>query len=376
METEVVELAGHIIDSLLLGKVLDAIVDSGADYRITEIEVGRTNTDQSHARLEISAPDARTLERLLENLNVYGVNRTLISPAHLVACECDGVLPAGFYSTTNLPTYVVTSHGKLKVENPEMDCALVVSGEAVRTVPMHRVRAGDLVVVGLDGVEVTAPSKPRGPGPFEFMSSEVSSERPKSLLLERVAGRLRAARTAGGKVLVVAGPAVIHTGCRSRPCPARAPRLGGRLVRGQRLCHSRHRVQRSRHLARRIGEGGHARQSTGTPTTFERSTRYGEPAPSRRQSKVAGFLVASCTSAYVPSVPFLLAGSLRDDGPLPDVITDTVQAADVMRELIDGVTVALMLASTLHAIATGNVLPCVGGDLLRGHQSGRRDQAH
>ena len=158
METEVVELAGHIIDSLLLGKVLDAIVDSGADYRITEIEVGRTNTDQSHARLEISAPDARTLERLLENLNVYGVNRTLISPAHLVACECDGVLPAGFYSTTNLPTYVVTSHGKLKVENPEMDCALVVSGEAVRTVPMHRVRAGDLVVVGLDGVEVTAPS--------------------------------------------------------------------------------------------------------------------------------------------------------------------------------------------------------------------------
>lgn len=356
METEVVELAGHIIDSLLLGKVLDAIVDSGADYRITEIEVGRTNTDQSHARLEISAPDARTLERLLENLNVYGVNRTLISPAHLVACECDGVLPAGFYSTTNLPTYVVTSHGKLKVENPEMDCALVVSGEAVRTVPMHRVRAGDLVVVGLDGVEVTAPSKPRGPGPFEFMSSEVSSERPKSLLLDRVAGRLRAARTAGGKVLVVAGPAVIHTG--AAPDLARLVRHGWVNVLFAGNGFATHDIE-SNVLGTSLGVS----VKEGTPTEHGHANHLRAINEVRRAGSIKAAIESGWLSGGVmyecvrADVPFLLAGSLRDDGPLPDVITDTVQAADVIRELIDGVTVALMLASTLHAIATGNVLP-------------------
>jgi lysine-ketoglutarate reductase/saccharopine dehydrogenase-like protein (TIGR00300 family) len=289
-------------------------------------------------------------------LNVYGVNRTLISPAHLVACERDGVLPAGFYSTTNLPTYVVTSHGKLKVENPEMDCALVVSAEAVRTVPMHRVRAGDLVVVGLDGVEVTAPSKPRGPGPFEFMSSEVSSERPKSLLLERVAGRLRAARTAGGKVLVVAGPAVIHTG--AAPDLARLVRHGWVNVLFAGNGFATHDIE-SNVLGTSLGVS----VKEGTPTEHGHANHLRAINEVRRAGSIKAAIESGWLSGGVmyecvrADVPFLLAGSLRDDGPLPDVITDTVQAADVMRELIDGVTVALMLASTLHAIATGNVLP-------------------
>ena len=160
METEIVELSGHIIDSLLLGKVLDAIVEAGADYRMFDVEIGRTNADMSSVRLEITARNTAALERLLENLQVHGVNRLLLSPAHLVACERDGVLPAGFYSTTNLPTYVLTDGGKIEVENPEMDSAVVVRDGTVRTVPMHRVRKGDLVVVGLEGVEVTAPSRP------------------------------------------------------------------------------------------------------------------------------------------------------------------------------------------------------------------------
>ena len=356
METEVVELSGHIIDSLLLGKVLDTIVDAGADYRITDIDVGRTNVDQSNARLEISAPDAKTLNRLLENLNVYGVNRTLISPACLVACERDGVLPAGFYSTTNLPTYVLTAKGRFKAENPEMDCALVVRDETVRTVPMHRVRAGDLVVVGLDGVEVTAPSKPRGPGPFEFMSSEVSSERPKSLLLERVAQRIRVAHATGGKVLVVAGPAVIHTG--AGPDLARLVRHGWVDVLFAGNGFATHDIE-SNVLGTSLGVS----VKEGTPTEHGHANHLRAINEVRRAGSIkaaidsgwlSGGVMYECVRA---EVPFLLAGSLRDDGPLPDVITDTVQAADMMRELIKGVTVAVMLASTLHAIATGNVLP-------------------
>ena len=226
METELVELSGHIIDSLLLGKVLDSIVEAGADYRIVEIEVGRTNSDESSSRLEISARDGRTLQRLLENLNVFGVNRVLLSPARLVACELDGVLPAGFYSTTNLPTYVLTDNGKQKVENPEMDCALIVSNDTVRTVPMHRVRKGDRVVVGFDGVEVTAPSKPRGPSPFEFMTSEVSSERPKPLLLERVAERIPRDSRRGRQGARRRGSGGDPHRCRARPRPPCAQRLG------------------------------------------------------------------------------------------------------------------------------------------------------
>ncbi len=356
METELVELSGHIIDSLLLGKVLDSIVEAGADYRIVEIEVGRTNSDESSSRLEISARDARTLQRLLENLNVFGVNRVLLSPARLVACELDGVLPAGFYSTTNLPTYVLTDNGKQKVENPEMDCALIVSNDTVRTVPMHRVRKGDRVVVGFDGVEVTAPSKPRGPSPFEFMTSEVSSERPKPLLLERVAERIRATRAAGGRVLVVAGPAVIHTG--AGPDLARLVRNGWVDVLFAGNGFATHDIE-SNVLGTSLGIS----VKEGTPTEHGHANHLRAINEVRRAGSIRAAIANGWLSAGVmyecvqAGVPFLLAGSLRDDGPLPDVVTDTVVAADKMRELIGGVSLAVMLASTLHAIATGNVLP-------------------
>ena len=356
METEIVELSGHIIDSLLLGKVLDAIVEAGADYRMFDVEIGRTNTDMSSVRLEITARDTAALERLLENLQVHGVNRLLLSPARLVGCERDGVLPAGFYSTTNLPTFVLTEGGKIKVENPEMDCALVVRDGAVRTVPMHRAREGDLVVVGLDGVEVTAPSRPRGPNPFEFMSSEVSSEKPKRLLLERLAERLRGARAAGGKVLVVAGPAVIHTG--AGPDLAGLVRSGWVDVLFAGNGFATHDIE-SNVLGTSLGVS----VKEGTPTEHGHANHLRVINEVRR----AGSIKAAVESGWLSSgvmyecvqanVPFLLAGSLRDDGPLPDVVSDTVVAADKMRELIGGVSVAVMLASTLHAIATGNVLP-------------------
>lgn len=356
METEVVELSGHIIDSLLLGKVLDAIVEAGADYRMFDVEIGRTNTDTSNVRLEITARDKRTLELLLENLQVHGVNRILLSPARLVACDRDGVLPAGFYSTTNLPTYVLAGGDKIKVENPEMDCALVVRDGIVRTVPMHRARKGDLVVVGLDGVEVTAPSKPRGLNSFEFMSSEVSSEKPKRLLLERLVERLRAARAADGKVLVVAGPAVIHTG--AGPDLARLVRNGWVDVLFAGNGFATHDIE-SNVLGTSLGVS----VKEGTPTEHGHANHLRAINEVRRAGSIEAAVASGWLSSGVmyecvqATVPFLLAGSLRDDGPLPDVVTDSVEAADTMRELIGGVTVALMLASTLHAIATGNVLP-------------------
>ena len=362
METEVLELRGHIIDSLILPKVLDLIVESGADYRLVEVEIGRTTTDTSRTRMEVTAADQDALDRLIEELQVHGVNRVHMNDALLVATDRDGVLPEGFYSTTNLQTRVRIGGRWVAVDQPEMDCGLVVEGaddpstSRVRTAPMHRVRQGDLVVVGLDGVQVTAPARPRGPSPFEFMTSDASSEKPKALLVAQVADRIRAARDAHGLILAVCGPAVIHTG--AGPDVARLVREGwiNAIFAGNGF--ATHDIE-SNVLGTSLGvsvvEGvaadhGHANHLR----VINEVRRRGSIKAAVDDGYINGGVMWEAVRA---GVPFVLAGSVRDDGPLPDVITDVVVAADAMRAQLPGVTVALMLASTLHAIATGNLLP-------------------
>ena len=354
---ETVELTGHIVDSLLLAKVLDTIVDAGADYRIVDFDMGRTTTDHSHARIEIAAGDDDALSRLLEELQVHGVNLVTQTDASAMEADVDGVLPAGFYSTTNLPTQVRVAGRWVDVADPEMDCAVVVdAGGTARTVPMHRVRRGDRVVVGFDGVRVTAPEKPRGVTPFEFMTSEVSSEKPKALLVARVADRIRAAKADGAKVLAVCGPAVIHTG--AGPDVARLVRGGWIDVLFAGNGFATHDIE-SNVLGTSLGvsvhegapvEHGHANHLR----VINEVRRRGSIAAAVADGFVTGGVMYECVQRRVP---FVLGGSVRDDGPLPDVHTDVVEAADAMRALVPGVGVALMLASTLHAIATGNLLP-------------------
>src|SRR5581483_8160308 len=216
-ETAVVEIEGHIIDSLILAKILDTIIESGADYRIVHIDVGRRQTDPSHARIEVVATDADSLEALLTDLHPHGAHPVTEPDARLVAADTDGVLPRGFYATTNLATSVKVGGHWLHAEPAEMDCALVVAGDRATTTPMHRVKAGDLVVVGAAGVRVKPLEKPRTPtagmpDQFAFMTSEISSEKPKGLIVSQVADRIRSIKAGGGKLLAVCGPAVIHTG--------------------------------------------------------------------------------------------------------------------------------------------------------------------
>ncbi|MDQ3897921.1 MAG: TIGR00300 family protein [Actinomycetota bacterium] len=355
--TEVVEVEGHIIDSLILAKVLDVIVDAGADYRMFDVEIGRTSVDPSRARLEVTAPDDDTLAAVLAELQIHGANRVAQGDAATQPTEVDGVLPEGFYSTTNLPTQVRIGGHWVDVDNPEMDCALVIRPDGrVRTAPMHRVRAGDPVVVGRAGVRVRALERPRGVTPFEFMSSEVSSEKPKERLVARVAERVRAAKAAGGKVLAVCGPAVVHTGA--------GPDLAA-LVRGGIVDvlfagngFATHDIE-ANVLGTSLGvplgddlppEGGHSSHLR----VINEVRRRGSIAAAVADGYITGGVMFECVQH---DVPFVLGGSVRDDGPLPDVYADVVEAADAMRAELPGVTVALMLASTLHAIATGNLLP-------------------
>ena len=354
--SEVVDLEGHIIDSLTLAKVMDVILAAGAEYELLDVTIGRTNTDTSRARLEVTAADEVTLATLLVELQVHGANPVGGGDAELVAADRDGVLPAGFYSTTNLATRVRVRGHWVDIDNPEMDCSIVVVGDHARTVPMHRVRAGDQVVVGLDGVRVTAPERPRGASTFEFMTSEVSSEKPKALLVGRVAERIRRAKDAGGKLLAVCGPAVIHTG--AGPPLARMVEAGWIDVLFAGNGFATHDLE-SNVMGTSLGvsvdegtasEGGHSNHLR----VINEIRRYGSIAAAVDAGYVDGGVMFECVQR---DVPFVLAGSLRDDGPLPDVYVNVVEAADAMRYLVPGVSVALMLATTLHAIATGNLLP-------------------
>jgi lysine-ketoglutarate reductase/saccharopine dehydrogenase-like protein (TIGR00300 family) len=356
MAVEVIEVEGHIIDSLILAKVMDVILAAGADYRVVEVDIGKTNTDASRARIEIEGDD-ETLASLLVELQVHGANRLHQTDAELVVTDRDGVLPPGFYSTTNLPTAVRLAGRWVDVENPEMDCGLVVRDDGtVRTAPMHRVHAGDRVVVGNEGVRVRPLDRPRGASPFEFMASEVSSEKPKGLLVADVAARMRRSRDAGGKILAVCGPAVIHTG--AGPDIARLVRAGWIDVLFAGNGFATHDIE-SNVMGTSLGvsvsegtpaEGGHSNHLR----VINEVRRYGSIAAAVDAGYIDGGVMYECVRA---GVPFVLGGSVRDDGPLPDVYANVVEAADAMRYLLPGVTVALMLASTLHAIATGNLLP-------------------
>jgi lysine-ketoglutarate reductase/saccharopine dehydrogenase-like protein (TIGR00300 family) len=356
--SDVVEVSGHIIDSLILAKILDEIIDFGADYRIVDMDVGRGPADLSRARVEVTADDEEALAALLSRLHPHGAHPITQPDAELVAATMDGVLPPGFYSTTNLPTSVKVEGRWVDVENPEMDCGLLVSddGTRARTAPMHKVEMGDLVVVGSEGVRVRPLERPSGRSPFEFMASEVSSEKPKALLVAQVSERIRRARAEGGKLLAVCGPAVVHTG--AAPDVARLVREGWVDVLFAGNGFATHDIE-SNLLGTSLGvsvregtsmEGGHANHLR----VISEVRRWGSIRAGVDRGLLKGGVMYECIQA---GVPFVLAGSIRDDGPLPDVITDVIAAQDAMRAHLGGVRVALMLATTLHAIATGNLLP-------------------
>jgi lysine-ketoglutarate reductase/saccharopine dehydrogenase-like protein (TIGR00300 family) len=361
----VVTVEGHIIDSLILPKILDVIVDAGVDYRLVDIEIGRSHTDPSHATIELTAPTQTQLDRLLIDLHPHGAHPIDVPDARVVEAPADGVLPAGFYATTNLPTAVKVDGRWLDVEVPEMDCALVVDADrsSARVLPMTKVRNGDLVVVGVTGVKVEPLEKPRGAtsplragdDPFTFMSSEVSSEKPKGLLVAEVARRIKTRRSEGAKILAVPGPAVIHTGAGGDL--ARLVREGWVDVLFSGNGFATHDIESSL-LGTSLGitvdagasvEGGHANHLR----AINEIRRAGSIARAVESGELRSGVMYECVRG---GVPFVLAGSLRDDGPLPDVITDVMAAQDDMRRLLPGVGVALMFASTLHAIATGNLL--------------------
>jgi len=356
--SEVLETRGHLMDSGVLARVLDDVLAYGGDYRIDRLDVGRAHEDESYARIVVSAEDEQTLVRLLMRLQGHGVNKVDPGTALLREAERDGVFPDDFYSTTNLETVVRIEESWVPVEQPEMDCGLVVSGGRVRTVPVSDVRAGDRVVCGASGVKVVLPLREHSTteSSFEFMSSPVSSEKPQSLLLRQIATQMREVKSDGNKILWVAGPAVVHTGA----APAMVALVEAGYVdvvfAGNAL--ATHDIEAALYgtslgvdLAAGKGvEHGHEHHIR----AINAIRKAGSIADAVRQ----GVLTSGVMHALVTAdKPFVLVGSVRDDGPLPDVHTDVIAGQRAMRAQLPGVGFAIMVATMLHSIATGNLLP-------------------
>ena len=354
-----IELSGHIIDSYTLPRVWGVIEDAGAHFRVLEMRIGQSETETSYARLEVSADNEERLSELIGELQRIGALLRVEQDAHLAPVVQDGVLPDDFYSTTNLPTAVLVDGQWIPVERIEMDVAIVVDHAAhrARGCPMHAVRVGDAVVVGYDGVRVEPLERPRREREtFGFMQSAVSSERAKALAIADVAEAMRAARNSGGKILFVLGPAVVHTAARQHVA---------RLIRGGyiQVIFGGNAIIAHDVEAAMFGTSLGIDQTTGLPVEHGhrnhlRAINAVRAAGSLEAARERGLLGDGIVAAALEhGVELVLAGSIRDDGPMPGVITDGMEAQDRMRAAVPGVAVAVMAASMLHAIATGNMLP-------------------
>ncbi|MBI2495843.1 MAG: TIGR00300 family protein [Candidatus Omnitrophica bacterium] len=358
MPSEIVQVSGHIIDSLILPKVLDEIMDLNGTFEILDIAIGKRKTDTSNARLRIEAASQTHLDQILKRLARLGAAPLCAKDVRLVRATKEGVFPPAFYSTTNLPTEIRFRGRWRRVRGIEMDCGIAVnpSTGAAACTPVASIRKGDWVVCGSEGVKVTPLERARTAEVFQFMGSAVSSEKPKAQLIQRLAGEMRAIRRAGKKILVVAGPAVVHTG--SGPYLERLIKGGfvQVLFAGNGLAtHDIESALYGTSLGVRLDRGVAAKDGHDHHMRAINTIRHlGGIRHAVRRGVLKRGIMHACVTRRVP---FVLAGSIRDDGPLPDVITDTLRAQDAMRKHVEGLGMALMIASTLHAIATGNILP-------------------
>ena len=360
--SETVEVTGHLMDSGILSRILDDIREYGGDWVVDRIDLVKERDDVSHAVISVTAEDDEELQRLLMRLQTRGANQVDPGEAELAEAEQDGVFPDGFYSTTNLPTKVRLGGKWYDVVNPEMDCGLIVEknedGTPLRviTLPMADVRRGMSVVVGASGIKVQVPVVDRSDEVFGFMESEVSSEKPQAVLVKQVADGMREAKANGQKLLWVGGPGVVHTGA----APAMVAMIHAGFVDV---------LFAGNALATHDIESALYGTSLGVDLQHGRGVEHGHEHhiralnTIRKQGSIKaavdnGVLTGGIMHALVTTgKEFVLVGSVRDDGPLPDVYTDVIEGQRAMRAKLDGVGFCLMVATMLHSVATGNLLP-------------------
>ena len=356
MPSATVVAEGHLIDSQLLTRIFDVVIERGGAFEVLAFDIGRTNDEYSRLTLKVSAPDETTLTALVETLIPFGCHAAVERDALIREADRDGSAPEDFYSTTNQRTQVRAGGRWIDVRRQRMDAAIVVTDDGAECRKLRDLRAGDRVVCGLEGIKVIPEFRDRDRADFAFMSNDVSSERRVEVSVARIARMIQEVKAAGRRIAFVAGPVVVHTG--GVPYFARLVRAGyvDVLLAGNALAvHDAELALFNTSLGVDLDagapvSGGHRHHMR----AINLINRAGGIRAAVASGALPGGVMAECVRAGVQTV---LAGSVRDDGPLLDTITDIVEAQNRYTEALDGVGIVIVLSTMLHGIGVGNMLP-------------------
>ena len=357
--TQRIEVKGHLIDSMILSRIFDRIMDLKGEFEVEQFNIGRKTGDYSYARLLVRGRTQSHLSKMLEEIYRDGAIPVKLEIVQYQIAPNDKVLPDNFYSTTNNPTYVFIDDDWIEVENQMMDKAIMLDWKNHRAEckPIQEVKKGDVIVIGETGIKVVPPERPReGVGVFQFMSSQSSIEKPTQTISQRIAEDIFKTKQQGGKVVVVAGPAVVHTGADTSLAKLIKDGYVDSLLTGNAL--AVHDVEYSlfgTSLGLNLADGtlasrGHRNHIEAINEVF----KAGSLEKMLQKGRLKCGIIYECIKN---NVPYILAGSIRDDGPLPGVITDSVQAQLAYKQVLKDVNVVLMISTMLHSIAVGNLLP-------------------
>jgi lysine-ketoglutarate reductase/saccharopine dehydrogenase-like protein (TIGR00300 family) len=353
-----IKVEGHLIDSMILTKIFDKIMDLNGEFKVLEFNIGQGKTDYSYARLLVIGRSQKHLQGILKELYLLGAVSKEEREVKVKPARNDMILPEDFYSTTNNPSLVYLKGDWVKVKNLMMDKVIVVDPlkKEACCKAIRDVKKGDLIVTNEFGIKIKPPERPReGVGVFEFMSSNVSSEKPSNSIIRRVARSLYEIELAGGKIVIVGGPAIVHTG--SAGALAKLIREGyvDALLAGNAL--AVHDVESSLYgtsLGISLANGSSTiRGNRNHLAAINEIFKAGSLREAVRKGILKSGIMYECIKN---NIPYVLAGSIRDDGPLPDVITDVVEAQNQYKQALKGADVVLMLSTTLHSVAVGNML--------------------
>ncbi len=352
-----IEVEGHLIDSSILTKIFDKIMDLKGEFEVQEIQIGKKKKEQSFARLSITGKNQRHLDEILETVYRLGAVSKIQQQITLKKSPKKFVMPDNFYSTTNNQTQVFHNGRWIPVENMMMDKCIVVKGSRAFCVPVRDVKKNDQIIVGEKGIKITPPERPRdGVNVFEFMASSSSSERPTQHIAKQVADDIYNTKKRGGKIVIVGGPAIVHTG--ADDSVSELIRLGyvdGVLAGNALAVHDIEYATLGTSLGMNVHDAtlayhGHRNHMDTINAVF----KAGSIANMVKTKKLTKGIMYECVKN---KIPFVLAGSIRDDGPLPDVITDVAEAQREYKKVLKDASMVIMISTMLHSIATGNMLP-------------------
>jgi lysine-ketoglutarate reductase/saccharopine dehydrogenase-like protein (TIGR00300 family) len=365
VESRIIRLEGHLLDSGLINRALDLIVDTGGSFQVLNFNLGEQRQSTSAAEVRVSAPSHEVMEEIISLLIDLGAVDLPQDErdAKLEPVIQSGVAPDDFYVSTIYPTEV-RIHGEwVKVQNQRMDGAIAITkstdGYIAKCKILRDLEVGEQIIVDVLGIRTirkTESREQRNSQEFSFMSGGVSSERRVELVVEQVAWELRKIRDAGGKVVVTAGPVVIHTGGGEHL--SRLIRegyvqalLGGNAIAvhdiEQNIMGTSLGVDMKRGVAVRGGHRHHLK-------VINSIRRYGSIAKAVDAGIIKSGVMYECVHNQIP---FILAGSIRDDGPLPDTQMDLIKAQEEYAKHLEGAEMILMLSSMLHSIGVGNMTP-------------------